>query len=126
EPNRGERGRTRSPSGTPNPNKHVKPHPTDPTKVIVKDPHTGKSHERPRKDGDPPPATPPPATPPPATPPPKAPPAKSEVCDEQCRDTAVDAVAVAGTAYIVYRCARMLPSLLPPLWWTIPANAAVP
>lgn len=36
------------------------------------------------------------------------------------------AVATAGTGYIAYRCIRMLPSLAPPLWWTIPANAAMP
>ena len=29
-------------------------------------------------------------------------------------------------AYAAYRVVRMLPSLLPPLWWTIPANAAIP
>jgi RHS repeat-associated protein len=29
-------------------------------------------------------------------------------------------------AYLLYRGIRMLPSLLPPLWWTIPANAAIP
>lgn len=28
--------------------------------------------------------------------------------------------------YLLYRGVRMLPSLLPPLWWTIPANAAIP
>jgi hypothetical protein len=33
--------------------------------------------------------------------------------------------AVTGT-YLLYRGARMLPSLAPPLWWTIPANVAVP
>ena len=33
----------------------------------------------------------------------------------------------AGVAvYFLYRIARMIPSLLPPLWWTIPANAACP
>ena len=35
-------------------------------------------------------------------------------------------VMVGGTAYILYRCVRMVPSLFPPLWPTIPANAAVP
>jgi hypothetical protein len=28
--------------------------------------------------------------------------------------------------YVIYRVVRMLPSLFPPLWWTIPANAAMP
>jgi hypothetical protein len=41
--------------------------------------------------------------------------------------TKVKMVAVgAGTAYLIYRCARMIPSLAPPLWWTIPGNLAIP
>ena len=32
---------------------------------------------------------------------------------------------VAG-GYLIYRCGRMIPSLFPPLWWTIPVNAACP
>ncbi|MCY4747421.1 Ig-like domain repeat protein [Pelomonas sp. UHG3] len=40
--------------------------------------------------------------------------------------TAGAVVATVAGGYVVYRCVRMLPSLLPPLWWTIPANAAVP
>ncbi|MBI3546203.1 MAG: hypothetical protein HY081_06375 [Gammaproteobacteria bacterium] len=35
-------------------------------------------------------------------------------------------VAVGGAAYIIYRCIRMLPSLAPPLWPTIPPNLAIP
>ena len=35
------------------------------------------------------------------------------------------AVAV-GAGYIIYRGIRMLPSLAPPLWATIPANAICP
>jgi RHS repeat-associated protein len=31
-----------------------------------------------------------------------------------------------GTGYIIYRAVRMLPSLAPPLWWTIPENAVIP
>lgn len=31
-----------------------------------------------------------------------------------------------GLGYLAYRALRMLPSLAPPLWWTIPGNAAVP
>jgi hypothetical protein len=31
-----------------------------------------------------------------------------------------------GTGYVIYRGLRMLPSLLPPLWWTLPANALAP
>jgi len=36
------------------------------------------------------------------------------------------AVGGAATAYIIYRVVRMLPSLFPPLWPTIPVNAAIP
>jgi RHS repeat-associated protein len=48
---RGERGLTRSPMGTQNPYKHMKPHPTDPNKVIFKDPVTGKKIEKPKPPG---------------------------------------------------------------------------
>lgn len=43
-----------------------------------------------------------------------------------CRMVA-DTIVVAGTAYIIYRCIRMIPSVvIPPLWPTIPANVVVP
>ena len=32
----------------------------------------------------------------------------------------------AGAGYIIYRGIRMVPSLLPPLWWTIPENLVIP
>jgi hypothetical protein len=35
-------------------------------------------------------------------------------------------VGTGSAVYIGYRCLRMIPSLLPPLWPTIPANAAIP
>jgi hypothetical protein len=35
-------------------------------------------------------------------------------------------VAAAGAGYLIYRGVRMLPSLLPALWWTIPVNLAAP
>ncbi|MBQ2614705.1 MAG: hypothetical protein IJB80_05205 [Clostridia bacterium] len=35
-----------------------------------------------------------------------------------------DGTAAAG--YLIYRGIRMLPSLIPGLWWTIPANIATP
>ena len=37
-------------------------------------------------------------------------------------------IVVGGVAagYLIYRGVRMLPSLAPPLWWTIPFNAALP
>ena len=56
------------------------------------------------------------------TPPP--PPAPTNGC-EACEKTAA-IVVVGGSVYVVYRCLRMLPSLLPPLWPTIPANVVVP
>lgn len=34
--------------------------------------------------------------------------------------------AVIGASYVIYRGIRMLPSLLPPFWWTIPGNVAIP
>jgi len=33
-------------------------------------------------------------------------------------------IGVIGGSYLIYRTARMLPSLAPPLWWTIPINLA--
>src|ERR1044072_1175394 len=37
---------------------------------------------------------------------------------------AIAGLAVAG--YVAYRVIRFLPSLAPPLWWSIPANLAIP
>ncbi len=34
--------------------------------------------------------------------------------------------AALGAGYVAYRVVRMLPSLFPPLWWTIPENAVIP
>ena len=34
--------------------------------------------------------------------------------------------AAISLGYLIYRGVRILPSLLPPLWWTIPANIAIP
>ena len=50
-----------------------------------------------------------------------------EACPDNssCQKVATSVV-VGGIAYIVYRCVRMVPSLLPPLWPTIPANAIAP
>ena len=59
------------------------------------------------------------------TPPPPPVPVPTDSCGDKCQKVATVVVA-GGTAYIVYRCIRMLPSLLPPLWPTIPANALVP
>jgi RHS repeat-associated protein len=46
--NAGERGRTAKPEGTANPWKHRKPYPGDPTKMLEKDPHTGKWKIKPK------------------------------------------------------------------------------
>lgn len=49
--------------------------------------------------------------------------------DIDAKDVAVAAGATAGAVaigYLAYRAVRLLPSLLPPLWWTLPANVAVP
>lgn len=48
---KGERGQTAKESGTDNPFKHLKPHPSDPNKVVKKDPHTGKSLNKPKPPG---------------------------------------------------------------------------
>ncbi|MGY0374218.1 RHS repeat-associated core domain-containing protein [Clostridium sp. JNZ J1-5] len=39
---------------------------------------------------------------------------------------AVTGVVVVGGGYLVYRAIRFIPSLAPPLWWTIPGNLAIP
>jgi hypothetical protein len=56
-------------------------------------------------------------------------PAVPRISNEAFQDGA-KAVAVVGgglaVGYIAYRVIRFLPSLAPPLWWTIPANAAIP
>ena len=39
---------------------------------------------------------------------------------------AATGVVVVGGAYILYRIIRFIPSLAPPLWWTIPGNLALP
>jgi hypothetical protein len=48
---RGERRRAAKPDGTPNPWKHTRPHPTDPDKIIYRDPHTGKDVVKPKPRG---------------------------------------------------------------------------
>ena len=59
-------------------------------------------------------------------PPPPPPPVPSgDTCGDDCKKVATTVV-VGGTAYIVYRCLRMVPSLFPPLWPTIPGNLVVP
>jgi len=63
--------------------------------------------------------------PPPPPPPPPAP--EGEVCDNSCKEKVATVVIVGGAAYVVYRCVRMIPSIvIPPLWPTIPINVVVP
>ncbi len=38
----------------------------------------------------------------------------------------IEATVTIGAGYLIYRGVRMLPSLLPTFWWTIPINAATP
>lgn len=47
------------------------------------------------------------------------------ISPEQVRTVTYVTCGVAG-GYFFYRCGRMIPSLLPPLWWTIPGNALCP
>lgn len=41
-------------------------------------------------------------------------------------ETATDVTIAVGAGYLIYRGIRMLPSLIPGFWWTIPVNAATP
>jgi len=110
-PRGGERGATGGAGGqnTGNPSKHCRElSPPEQGFVECKHHQTGKWIRKPRPANMPFPG------------------AKSEMCGEQCEDTAQTVVITAGGAYILYRCVRMLPSLFPPLWPTIPANAAIP
>lgn len=47
-------------------------------------------------------------------------------CGENCQKKAYVVIGSTGGAYIIYRCIRMVPSLYPPLWWSIPGNIAAP
>jgi RHS repeat-associated protein len=110
-PRGGERGATGGAGGqnTNNPSKHCRElNPPEEKFVECKHHQTGKWIRKPRSANMPFPG------------------AKSEMCGEQCQDTGATVIVTAGGAYIVYRCARMIPSLFPPLWPTIPANAAIP
>ena len=51
---------------------------------------------------------------------------RAEVDGEQIGKVVGGIAAAAGTGYLIYRGARLLPSLLPPLWWTILPNLATP
>jgi RHS repeat-associated protein len=110
-PRGGERGATGGAGGqnTNNPSKHCRElNPPEEKFVECKHHQTGKWIRKPRPANMPFPGS------------------KSEMCGEQCQDTAATVVVTAGGAYVLYRCVRMIPSLFPPLWPTIPANAAIP
>lgn len=46
--------------------------------------------------------------------------------DNQYLSYAAGAAVGVGVSYLAYRGIRMLPSLMPPLWGTIPANVVMP
>ncbi|WP_156920066.1 hypothetical protein [Comamonas composti] len=55
--------------------------------------------------------------------------------DEECEADETDegsscpectAAAAVAAGYLLYRGIRIVPSLLPPLWWTLPSNITVP
>jgi hypothetical protein len=52
--------------------------------------------------------------------------ATSTVTAANAAAVAGGAVATVGVGYLIYRGIRLLPSLFPPLWWTIPENLAIP
>ena len=105
----GERGASGGASGqnTNNPYKHCRDHPTDPTKIRCRHHQTGKWIDKPKPaDWQ-----------------------KSKMnCPEENDLKRNIAIAIAGTgaAYVTWRVVRMVPSLAPPLWGTIPVNLAVP
>ena len=56
----------------------------------------------------------------------KTPPRQKAIDPKDFSKIVVDSAVTAGTVYLIYRGVRMLPSLFPGLWWTIPINAATP
>ncbi len=107
EPPTGERGATGGSSGqgTDNPYKHCKEDPNDPTYIICRDHQTGKKTRKKKPaDWDE---------------------YKSKFCGPGCQSVVTQTVVAGGTIYIVYRCVRLIPSLVPSLWWTLPYNLGV-
>jgi uncharacterized protein RhaS with RHS repeats len=47
-------------------------------------------------------------------------------CESPNRKRVMTTIGLGAAGYVGYRAVRMLPSLAPPLWWTIPGNLAVP
>ena len=48
---KGERSKTAKPDGTGNPFKKMRPDPNDPSKVLYREPHTGKDVRKPKPPG---------------------------------------------------------------------------
>ncbi|HEX4004074.1 MAG TPA: RHS repeat-associated core domain-containing protein [Candidatus Acidoferrales bacterium] len=90
------KGERRHTAKPDDPGKHARPIPGKPGRWQVRDPHTGKWIPKP---------------------PGWSPDTKKRV---------ILGVEVGTGAYITYRVIRMVPSLFPALWETIPANAAIP
>ena len=96
---KGERGRTAKPEGTNDPWKHYRPHPTDPTKIIFKDPHTGKKIVKNRTPNCPVPPTPqpkPPAPTPSTSPSPSPSPGSPQSNPEPDKNTDPSVLAIIG------------------------------
>ena len=51
---------------------------------------------------------------------------QSEFHIEDAVQTGIGIMAVGGIGYGLYRLIRLIPSFAPPLWWTLPANIAIP
>lgn len=51
---------------------------------------------------------------------------QSEFHIEDAVQTGIGIMAVGGIGYGLYRVIRLIPSFAPPLWWTLPANIAIP
>jgi RHS repeat-associated protein len=112
---RGERGATGGSSGqnTANKYKHCENHPTNPNKIRCKHHQTGKKKDK-NKPSD--------------WPKDKENQGNQEksMCSDNTDCGIKIVILTGGATYVIYRCIRMFPSLFPPLWPTIPANATIP
>ncbi len=96
---------TSSDLNTANPYKHCKEDPRDPNFIICKRKKDGKKIGK-RKPADWPSDT-------------------TKFSCDACETAAVTAGTI-GIGYGIYKCVRVIPSLFPPLWWTLPANVFSP
>lgn len=53
-------------------------------------------------------------------------PHRGEAHNFSINEVAKDATITIGTGYLIYKGIRLLPSLIPSFWWTIPLNFATP